>query len=131
MGPGTMALAAVQINILVNTMLATSQGEGAASCLNFAFRVMYLPIGIFRSDGARHDGARRRADQHPRQHDAGDEPGRGGCLVPELRVPGDVPADRDLPIGWGPARWRSPPCRSTSSSTRCWRRARARGLPRA
>ncbi len=47
MGPGTMALAAVQINILVNTMLATSQGEGAASCLNFAFRVMYLPIGIF------------------------------------------------------------------------------------
>ena len=47
MGPGTMALAAVQINIMVNTMLATSQGEGAASCLNFAFRVMYLPIGIF------------------------------------------------------------------------------------
>jgi putative peptidoglycan lipid II flippase len=47
MGPGTMALAAVQINMLVNTMLATSQGEGAASCLNFAFRVMYLPIGIF------------------------------------------------------------------------------------
>ncbi len=47
MGPGTMALAAVQINILVNTMLATSQGEGAASCLNFAFRVMYLPIGLF------------------------------------------------------------------------------------
>jgi putative peptidoglycan lipid II flippase len=47
MGPGTMVLAAVQINILVNTMLATSQGEGAASCLNFAFRVMYLPIGLF------------------------------------------------------------------------------------
>lgn len=47
MGPGTMALAAVQVNILVNTMLATGQGEGAASCLNFAFRVMYLPIGIF------------------------------------------------------------------------------------
>jgi putative peptidoglycan lipid II flippase len=47
MGPGTMALAAVQINILVNTMLATSEGEGAVSCLNFAFRVMYLPIGLF------------------------------------------------------------------------------------
>lgn len=47
MGPGTMALAAVQINIMVNTMLATSQGEGAATCLNFAFRVMYLPIGLF------------------------------------------------------------------------------------
>ena len=47
MGSGTMALAAVQVNILVNTMLATSQSEGAAACLNFAFRVMYLPIGIF------------------------------------------------------------------------------------
>jgi putative peptidoglycan lipid II flippase len=47
MGPGTMALAAVQVNILINTMLATSQGKGAVSCLNFAFRVMYLPIGVF------------------------------------------------------------------------------------
>jgi putative peptidoglycan lipid II flippase len=47
MGPGTIALAAVQVNILINTMLATSQGEGAVSCLNFAFRVMYLPIGLF------------------------------------------------------------------------------------
>lgn len=47
MGPGTMALAAVQINVLINTMLATSQGEGAASWLNYSFRVMYLPIGLF------------------------------------------------------------------------------------
>jgi putative peptidoglycan lipid II flippase len=47
MGPGTLALAAVQINILINTMLATSQGEGAASWLNYAFRIMYLPIGLF------------------------------------------------------------------------------------
>jgi len=47
MGPGTMALAAVQINLLINTMLATSQGEGAASWLNYAFRIMYLPIGLF------------------------------------------------------------------------------------
>jgi putative peptidoglycan lipid II flippase len=42
-----MALAAVQINVLINTMLATSQGEGAVSCLNYAFRIMYLPIGLF------------------------------------------------------------------------------------
>jgi len=47
MVPGTMALAAVQINVLINTMLATSEGEGAVSCLNYAFRVMYLPIGLF------------------------------------------------------------------------------------
>ena len=65
MGPGTMALAAVQINILINTMLATSQGEGAVSCLNFAFRVMYLPIGLFglsiataASPSLSHDAAR-------------------------------------------------------------------------
>jgi len=47
MGPGMMGLAAVQVNVLINTMLATSQGEGAVSCLNYAFRVMYLPIGLF------------------------------------------------------------------------------------
>jgi putative peptidoglycan lipid II flippase len=47
MGPGTIGLAAVQVNVLINTMLATGQGEGAVSFLNFAFRLMYLPIGIF------------------------------------------------------------------------------------
>ena len=46
-GPGTVAGAAVQINLLVNTILATSEGTGAVSWLSFAFRVMYLPIGIF------------------------------------------------------------------------------------
>jgi putative peptidoglycan lipid II flippase len=47
MGPGTIALAAVQFNVLINTMLAASQGEGAVACLNYSFRVMYLPIGLF------------------------------------------------------------------------------------
>ena len=46
-GPGTVAGAAVQINLLVNTVLATGEGTGAVSWLSFAFRVMYLPIGIF------------------------------------------------------------------------------------
>ena len=46
-GPGTVAGAAVQINLLVNTILATGEGTGAVSWLSFAFRVMYLPIGIF------------------------------------------------------------------------------------
>ena len=46
-GPGTLAGAAVQINLLVNTVLATGEGTGAVSWLSFAFRVMYLPIGIF------------------------------------------------------------------------------------
>ena len=47
MGPGTLGLAAVQINVFVNTYLATSQERGAVSWLTYAFRLMYLPIGLF------------------------------------------------------------------------------------
>jgi putative peptidoglycan lipid II flippase len=47
MGPGTLGLAATQINTFVNTLLATSQGPGAVSWLTYAFRLMYLPIGLF------------------------------------------------------------------------------------
>jgi putative peptidoglycan lipid II flippase len=47
MVPGTLGLAAAQVNQLVNVYLATSQGEGAVTYLGFAFRLMYLPIGIF------------------------------------------------------------------------------------
>ena len=44
---GTIGLAAAQVNIFVNTILATSEGTGAVSWLNYAFRLMYLPLGIF------------------------------------------------------------------------------------
>jgi len=47
MAPATVGLAAVQVNVFVNTVLATGQGTGAVSWLNYAFRLMYLPIGIF------------------------------------------------------------------------------------
>ena len=47
MGPGTLAGAAVNINLLVNMVLATGQGTGAVSWLGYAFRVMYLPIALF------------------------------------------------------------------------------------
>jgi putative peptidoglycan lipid II flippase len=47
MGPGTVGLAATQANVFINTILATSQGTGAVSWLNYAFRLMYLPIGLF------------------------------------------------------------------------------------
>jgi putative peptidoglycan lipid II flippase len=47
MGPGTLGLAATQVNVFVNTVLATGQGTGAVSWLNYAFRLMYLPIGLF------------------------------------------------------------------------------------
>ena len=47
MGPGTLGVAATQVNVFVNTVLATAEGTGAVSWLNFAFRLMYLPIGLF------------------------------------------------------------------------------------
>jgi putative peptidoglycan lipid II flippase len=47
MGPGTIGLAATQVNLFVNTLLAASQGTGAVSWLTYAFRLMYLPIGLF------------------------------------------------------------------------------------
>ncbi|MFH1024773.1 MAG: murein biosynthesis integral membrane protein MurJ [Planctomycetota bacterium] len=46
MGPATIGLAAVQINIFVNTQFA-SHLPGANAHLNYAFRLMYLPIGLF------------------------------------------------------------------------------------
>ena len=47
MGPGAVGMAATQVNVFVNTVLATSTVEGAVSWLNYAFRLMYLPIGLF------------------------------------------------------------------------------------
>ena len=47
MGPGTIGLAATQVSLLVNTILATRQETGAVSWLAYAFRLMYLPIGLF------------------------------------------------------------------------------------
>jgi putative peptidoglycan lipid II flippase len=47
MGPGTIGLAATQFNVFVNTVLATGEGTGAVSWLNYAFRLMYLPLGLF------------------------------------------------------------------------------------
>jgi putative peptidoglycan lipid II flippase len=47
MGPGTLGMAATQINVFVNTQFAAGEGTGAISWLDYAFRVMYLPIGLF------------------------------------------------------------------------------------
>ena len=47
MGPGTIGLAATQVNVFINTVLATREGTGAVSWLNYAFRLMYLPTGLF------------------------------------------------------------------------------------
>ncbi|MCC7441027.1 MAG: murein biosynthesis integral membrane protein MurJ [Bdellovibrionales bacterium] len=47
MAPATLGMAATQVNTVVNAILASGQGEGAVSWLNYAFRLMQLPIGIF------------------------------------------------------------------------------------
>lgn len=46
MGPATIAGAALQVNLLVNTILATGEGTGAVTWLTLAFRLMYLPLGV-------------------------------------------------------------------------------------
>ncbi len=45
--PATIGLSATQINIFINTSFAASCAEGSVSWLNYAFRLVQLPIGIF------------------------------------------------------------------------------------
>jgi putative peptidoglycan lipid II flippase len=46
MAPATAGLAAVEVNIVVNSYFA-SREAGAVSWLDFAFRLLYLPVGLF------------------------------------------------------------------------------------
>lgn len=45
--PATIGLSATQINIFINTNFASSCAEGSVSWLNYAFRLVQLPIGLF------------------------------------------------------------------------------------
>jgi putative peptidoglycan lipid II flippase len=47
MVPATIGLSATQINIFINTNFAASCSEGSVSWLNYAFRLVQLPIGLF------------------------------------------------------------------------------------
>jgi putative peptidoglycan lipid II flippase len=47
MGPAVIAASAVQVNVMVNGMFASYLGNGPMSWLNYAFRLMQLPIGVF------------------------------------------------------------------------------------
>lgn len=47
MTPRVLGLAVVQLNFLVNTNLASRMEAGAVSALNYAWRLMLLPHGIF------------------------------------------------------------------------------------
>ena len=69
MGPGTIGLAATQVNVFVNTVLATGEGTGAVSWLNYAFRLMYLPIGLFGVSIA--TATLPAVSRHVAQHDEG------------------------------------------------------------
>jgi putative peptidoglycan lipid II flippase len=45
--PVAIGLAGTRINVLVNTILVTPLAQGSVSWLNFAFRIMHLPLGLF------------------------------------------------------------------------------------
>ena len=47
MAPAIIGAAALQVNLVVNTNFATSMGSEPVNWLQFAFRLIYLPIGIF------------------------------------------------------------------------------------
>jgi putative peptidoglycan lipid II flippase len=47
MVPSVIAASAVQINVVVNSIFASFVGTEAIAWLNFAFRLMQLPIGVF------------------------------------------------------------------------------------
>ncbi len=46
MAPATVGLSAVQVNIFVNSVFASHE-PGAVSWLDYAFRLLYLPTGLF------------------------------------------------------------------------------------
>lgn len=45
--PALLGVAALQVNIFVNTRFAASLGDGPVAQLEYAFRIFYLPIGMF------------------------------------------------------------------------------------
>ena len=91
MGPGTIGLAATQVNVMVNTALATSQEIEAVNWLNYAFRLMYLPIGLFGVSIA--TAALPAVSRHHQQEDltsGGDPVANGLSLMAMLNVPATV-----------------------------------------
>ena len=47
MAPAAIGLAAIQINVFTNTYFASRLDPGSLSLLQYAFRLFYLPIGVF------------------------------------------------------------------------------------
>ena len=47
MGPSVIAASSTQVNVMINTVFASSLGDGPTFWLNIAFRLMQLPLGLF------------------------------------------------------------------------------------
>jgi putative peptidoglycan lipid II flippase len=47
MVPAVIAASVVQVNVVINSMFAYSLEEGSVSWLNYSFRLMQLPLGVF------------------------------------------------------------------------------------
>jgi putative peptidoglycan lipid II flippase len=47
MGPSVIAASTTQFNVLINSMFASSLGDGPIAWLSIAFRLMQLPLGLF------------------------------------------------------------------------------------
>lgn len=47
MGPAVVGVAAVQINIIINTRFSGLLGDGPVAQLSYAFRLFFLPLGVF------------------------------------------------------------------------------------
>jgi len=45
--PAIVGIASTQVNIFVNTQIASLMPQGAVSYLNYAFRLMHFPLGVF------------------------------------------------------------------------------------
>ena len=47
MGPSVIAASTTQFNVLINSMFASTLGDGPITWLSIAFRLMQLPLGLF------------------------------------------------------------------------------------
>jgi putative peptidoglycan lipid II flippase len=47
MGPSVIAASTTQVNVLINSMFASTLGDGPIFWLSIAFRLMQLPLGLF------------------------------------------------------------------------------------
>ncbi len=47
MAPAVIGIAAVNVNVFVNTIFAAELGDGPVAQLTYAFRLFYLPLGVF------------------------------------------------------------------------------------